>query len=179
VNAFDGFVSREPSRPFQSPEFQYSVIYPGELWLGEAPRDEDIEILHALGITDIINLTSRPDVLERERAAGFTVHHFPFPDGGFAHSNTAAADRVHAFQMITGAAERLDELVGTGARIYQHCVAGISRGPTVLLYWLLGTGQHDSYHSALESVQQARPFVFPDPDLVDILRELCPEAFDY
>jgi predicted protein tyrosine phosphatase len=165
----------EPSRPYSSPEFQYSEILPGRLWIGEAPRKQDVETLRKLGVTDILNLTRLDEVLAVEREAQFRVHAFPFPDGGFGWGGKDL--RLRAHEMMVGAVGRLDELLAGGMPTYLHCVAGISRSPTVYIMWQLRAGQARNFHEALERTLQARPIVSPNPDLVDIVRELHPGAF--
>lgn len=165
----------EPTRPFASPEFQFSEAVPGRLWLGEAPRKQDVDTLRTLGVTDIVNLTRLHDVLEVEREARFNVHAFPFPDGGFGWGAVDLKMRAH--RMMLDAVQRLDELMSQGSPTYLHCVAGISRSPTVYILWQLRAGHARSYREALERTEQVRPIVHPNPDLVDIVRELHPGAF--
>lgn len=165
----------EPTRPFFSPEFHFSEAIPGRLWIGEAPRRQDVETLRGLGITDIVNLTRLDEVLSIEREAQFRVHEFPFPDGGFGGG--AKDLRLRAHEMILGAVGRLDELISGGSPTYLHCVAGISRSPTIFILWQLRAGQARSFHEALERTARVRPIVSPNPDLVDIVRELHPSAF--
>lgn len=166
----------EPSRPYSTLDFQLSEMFPGRLWLGEAPRAQDMPVLRRLGITDIVNLTSIAEVHALEREAEFTVHHYPFPDGFFASRGDGEL-RDHAHRMMEEAATRLDELLGAGKPTYLHCVAGISRSPTVLILWMLRSGQAPTFREALDRAARVRPVVSPNPDLVDIVRELHPGAF--
>ena len=167
----------EPTRPFTSEAFQYSEALPGKLWIGEAPRPADIPVLRTLGFTDIVNLTRRDEVLALERQSQFNVHAFPFPDGGFnpVFANKGLKERAH--QMMVAAAARLGELMSSGSPTYLHCVAGISRSPTVLILWMLQSGQAKHFREALDRAARIRPMVSPNPDLVDIVRELLPGAF--
>lgn len=165
----------EPSRPYSSPEFQFSEAIPGQLWIGEAPRKQDIETLRKLGITDILNLTRIEEVRSLEEEARFNVHPFPFPDGGFGWGASDLRNRAH--RMMIDAVARLDELMSSGRPTYLHCVAGISRSPTVYIMWQIKRGHAASYREALQRTTKVRPIVSPNPDLVDIVRELHPSAF--
>ena len=166
----------EPGRPYSTDEFQYSEILPGRLWLGEAPRTKDLPVLRALGITDIVNLTPVPEIGERARQGQFTVHHFPFTDGAFRLMSSQRG-KAKAQQMMCAAAGRLGELMDSGRSCYLHCMAGISRSPTVLIMWMLRSGRAASFRSALEEVSRKRPIVRPNPELVALLREEIPTAF--
>lgn len=166
----------EPARPYTTSDFQLSEIFPGRLWIGEMPGEQDLDTLKQLGITDIINLISPEDVLARQKAAAFQVHHYPFPDGFFASPQDEL--RGHSLRMMTAAAQRLDELMKGGKPTYLHCVAGISRSPTVYMLWLIRGGHALTFREALTRTQRARPIISPNPDLVDIVRELHPKAFE-
>ena len=165
----------EPSRPYATDAFHHSEVFPGRLWMGEAPRKRDLETLRALGVTDIINLISLEDVHASQREAAFQVHHFPFPDGFFTSPQDGL--RGHSQRMMVSAATRLDELMLAGKPTYLHCVAGISRSPTVYILWLIRSGHAPTFHEALNRAVRVRPVVSPNPDLVQIVRELHPHAF--
>ena len=164
----------EPVRPYFTADFHHSEIFPGRLWLGEAPRDKDLAHLRTLGVTDIVDLTGAEDVLTREREAAFNVHHFPFPDGFFTSLHD---ERVLSRRMMTGAANQLQELLTSGAPTYLHCIAGISRSPTVYILWMLQFGHAQTFQEALNRATRARSVISPNPDLVEIVRDLHPRAF--
>jgi protein-tyrosine phosphatase len=166
----------EPSRPYSSDEFHHSEALPGRLWLGEAPRGKDLPRLRELGVTDIVNLTSVEDVVAAERDGKFDVHHFPFPDGFFG-ARGAGPLRAHAVQMMEQACRRLEELLDSNKPTYLHCVAGISRSPTVFMLYLIRSGQVKTFPEAHRRTHAVRSVVSPNPDLVEIVRELEPGAF--
>lgn len=167
----------EPGRPYATEDFHHSEIFPGRLWLGEAPNsDRDLATLRGYGVTDILNLVSPEDILERQQSAAFRVHHYPFPDGFFTSEEGDL--RGYSQRMMIAAAQRLDELMRGGTPTYLHCVAGISRSPTVYILWLLRGGHALTFREALNRTLRARPIVSPNPDLVDIVRELHPKAFE-
>ena len=166
----------EPSRPYSTDEFQFSEVIPARMWLGEAPRRRDVKTLRDLGVTDIVNLTSLDEVQAVEREAAFNVHHYPFPDG-FLGAHGSGELRRHARGMMQDACARLDELFQAGTRTYLHCVAGISRSPTVFMLWLIRTRRARTFREAYHLAHEARPLVSPNPELVEIMRELEPDAF--
>jgi len=168
--------SLEPSRPFGSDEFHFSVALPGRLWLGEAPRGRDLRTLRELGITDIVNLTSLDEVHTGEREAAFQVHHFPFPDGYFG-ARPGGELRTQARTMMLEACQRLDELMTAEKPTYLHCVAGISRSPTVFMLWLLRSRRAATFIDAFRLARDARSIVSPNPELIELVRELEPSAF--
>jgi protein-tyrosine phosphatase len=167
----------EPGRPYATDQFQYSVVIPELLWLGEAPREADLDVLSGHGIEDVINLTPVPHVRAAQHARGLRVHHFPFPDGGFGRDPACAPARARAQEMMVAAARTLEELVAAGRRTYLHCMAGISRSPSVLILWLLQSGRARTFPEALDATRTARPLAWPNTDLISIVRELVPRAF--
>lgn len=167
----------EPGRPYATDAFQYSPIVPNRLWLGEAPRDEDMGLLRRLGITDMVNLARLPEIRERQEKAGFRVHWFPFQDGTFRAAEDPSSARANAMKMLVSARDTLHTLLEAGTPTYLHCVAGISRSPTVMLLWMISKGGHQSFRHALRELETQRPVVSPNPELVELVVDLHPEAF--
>jgi protein-tyrosine phosphatase len=108
-----------------------------ELLVGEYPGNADIGWLKdTYGITAVHNLQDDDDLRMNgldngQLSAEYTAHGIdyvrtPIQDG----SADAMAERLEA------ALHDLRELVGSGARVYLHCNAGMNRAPTLSIAFL-------------------------------------------
>jgi len=121
-------------RPAGRPEF--ARILP-DLLVGEYPTADDVRWLQVVqGVTAVLSLQDDADlaskalvVAELERAYGVHgvgFHRIPVPD---CDTETFAA-RLDSIVIL------LNQLLGSGARVYLHCNAGMNRAPTVAIAYL-------------------------------------------
>lgn len=71
--------------------------------------------------------------------------------------------------LLKVAVELLDTLIKSENRVLVHCIAGISRSPTVVatyLSWKTGI----SLEEAVKAIQNVRPGALPKSELIDLAR---------
>jgi dual specificity MAP kinase phosphatase len=113
------------------------VYLGGFFWKRKIPR------LKKWGITAVVNMrTSKP-------LAGIKTLHLPTRD----HHAPTLKD------LEKGAAFIQDE-VDRGGKVYVHCKAGIGRGPTMVIAYLITTGYELT--EAIELIKKVRIFIRPN-----------------
>ena len=115
----------------------YDEILP-ELIVGSCPDSyQDVLEIKDAGATALLSLQTDQDLAERGlswsdvedwcRAAGIVARREPVRD--FDPENLA--------ERLPDCARTLDELIGSGHRVYLHCTAGVNRSPSVAIAWLV------------------------------------------
>ena len=115
----------------------YDEILP-ELIVGCCPDSyQDVLEIKAVGATALLSLQTDEDLAERGlswsdiedwcRAAGIVARREPVRD----------FDPDHLTERLPDCARTLDELIGSGHRVYLHCTAGVNRSPSVAIAWLV------------------------------------------
>ena len=100
----------------------YSEIIPNQLYLGNKSIVEDHDLLKKCEINSIVNLTENtynyPDFV--------TVYHCKIED---------TLDQ--GIKWIECAAIFIDSQLAANKKVFVHCVMGISRSPTLIIYYLM------------------------------------------
>ncbi|RWS25988.1 dual specificity protein phosphatase 10-like isoform X2 [Leptotrombidium deliense] len=120
------------------------------LYLGNAKDALDCEVLHKLGITYILNVTT----------------HLPTPlcpHGSIRNKRLPLidSDQQNVKQYFKEAFEFIDEAERSGSNILIHCEAGISRSPTIAIAYLM-CHKLMSAMDAYNMVKSKRPIISPN-----------------
>lgn len=116
--------------------FTTTWIEPGKILAGSIPQlPEDLDMLKAMGIRDILTLTRRdiatyPNFRDWLNTNHFLWRQYPIPDVSIADDST-----------MLGAAELIDLDYRHNLPVYVHCRGGIGRtGMILLAYYVLHRG---------------------------------------
>ncbi|KAI8977918.1 protein-tyrosine phosphatase-like protein [Pilobolus umbonatus] len=129
-------------------------VYPG-IWLGGYKALETRSFLEKNKIRSIL-----------------TLGHFKFCYATeFNHKIIPVTDNPEAniIKYFPEAIEFIKESISRNENILVHCLAGVSRSPTIVTAFLMAT-QHLRYKAALAIIKQTRPFVNPNPGFIEQLR---------
>jgi hypothetical protein len=176
---FAGTIFQSPSPVVCYP----NEIMPGFLFLGNARQAGDVNVLRDLGITHIVDASG----MEVSRSAAESLHLDYLsiniddsPDTNIAHHFPAVLAFVDS--PATAALEALavstteEECAAVHMhrkppRVLMHCQAGVSRGCSFVLCYLMHSGAASSLRGALQLVLTERPWVCPNPSFRRQLRE--------
>ncbi|KAI9471933.1 MAG: protein-tyrosine phosphatase-like protein, partial [Benjaminiella poitrasii] len=102
-----------------------------------------------------------------------TLGHFKhcYQPNEFTHKIIPISDNPEAniIQYFPETTEFIENALKNGHNILVHCLAGVSRSPTVLTAYLMAT-QKLRWKAALALIKQTRPFVNPNPGFINQLR---------
>eukprot|EP00045_Choanoeca_perplexa_P006799 m.58787 g.58787 ORF g.58787 m.58787 type:complete len:365 (+) comp13791_c0_seq1:219-1313(+) len=132
------------------------------LYVGAEGHAQDGQLLKELGITHVLNLTTRGS----KQLEGFTYHTIPIRDCWNQNLATRFDD---AFAFI-------DQCHAAGSKILVHCVAGISRSPTVAIAYIMKTSGV-TLQEAYSLVKEKRPSVAPNLDFMGELQQYEKELY--
>ncbi|GAN06020.1 dual specificity protein phosphatase 19 [Mucor ambiguus] len=126
------------------------------VWLGGYKALETVEFLEKNKITCILTL------------GHFKPYYSP---GRFLHkiipiTDNPEANIIHYFPESTAF---IDHAIKENHNILVHCLAGVSRSPTILTAYLMAT-QKLRWKEALAIIKQTRPFVNPNPGFIEQLK---------
>ncbi|ORY93969.1 protein-tyrosine phosphatase-like protein [Syncephalastrum racemosum] len=126
------------------------------VWIGGFKACEDLPFLQKNRITVILSL-------------GHFTHQYPSDQ--FTHKIVPIADNpeaniIHHFPATNAF---IQDALSSNQRILVHCLAGVSRSPTVVAAYLMHQ-QRIHPKQALSIIKQNRPFVNPNPGFMDQLR---------
>ncbi len=143
----------------------YSEIIPNKLYLGNKTIVEDKELIDKCEINSIVNLTENlynyPDNL--------TIYHCKIED---------TLDQ--GIKWIEDAAKFIDLQLNSKKKVYVHCVMGISRSPTLIIYYLMTrtmTKQIDAFDKmnlkqSYEYVLSKRKIICPNIGFMKCLMQI-------
>jgi hypothetical protein len=137
------------------------------LWLGSAEDVSSFLFLRAIKATHILSCAVEcpPSRYPSAVTGGLTIRHIPLEDdenGGEPEDVVEGARTLHEWLDINEAA---------GHVVFTHCMAGISRSPTIVIAYLIlfkGMG----YREAWDFVAAKRNFIRPHPYWEGILQGL-------
>ena len=141
-----------------------SQILP-RLWLGGIDHAHSNFFMIGTNITHVLNCAIECPPYGSDGSTGLTALHIPLEDdedGGEPEEIVEGARTLHAWLDASGAEQN---------RVLVHCMAGISRSPTIVIAYLIlfkGMG----YEEAWDFVAARRVFIRPIPYWLGILRGL-------
>jgi len=141
-------------------ESDFAVIIPEKLVLGNVMVADDLKQLQRLGIKSVVNLIKYDDDEGPSHSDYVTLHHCPIED----KSSTGLDWAEECAKFVQ---EQLDE----NARTYVHCSQGISRAPTLVIYYLM-TRCNKNLREALDYVRVTRSRACPAFGFIYALAEL-------
>ena len=145
-----------------------SLILPG-LYICNADDVENPRILKAHTITHVLNCAAGLDTVSFDFLQG--THKLDFED----EDEGSYLEKAHA--CLLEGAHILQEMFGPERTVAVHCMAGISRSPSVVIAWLI-LYRGMSYEDAHSLVIRRRPFIRPNPLFTRILKALKKNEFD-
>lgn len=110
-----------------------------------------------MGITAVVNMRTTP-VRDMEILQDLRYLHLPTPD-------FTAPSLEHLKMGVTF----MHEEIGRGGVVYVHCHWGEGRGPSMVLAYLMYARM--TYEDAFGLVKRVRPFIKPNKEQVERLRE--------
>uniref|UniRef100_A0A6A7G074 protein-tyrosine-phosphatase n=1 Tax=Hirondellea gigas TaxID=1518452 RepID=A0A6A7G074_9CRUS len=128
------------------------------LYLGNAKDSQNIELLQALGVSRVLNVTSRVPGYREE--TGVLCKTLPALDNG--HQNLR--------QYFPEAIAFIDCCKYSGHRVLVHCQAGISRSATIVIAYLMHTNREPMIE-AYKAVKSLRSIISPNLNFMGQLVE--------
>lgn len=116
--------------------------------------------LKSNGITHILNLTTNVENLFEPELNYKKIR----------VNDVSNEDMTHCFDQSIEFIQKAFEENETN-RVLVHCNAGVSRSASVVIAYLLKTGQYSSFEQAYEFLRAARPAVSPNPGFIRQLKE--------
>ena len=139
-----------------------SEIIPQKLYLGDMEGATSAAVLAQHEITLVVTICTRE---ERQRVK--------FPQRAehlvLDLNDAGSCDISQHFEPSNAAIGRC---IGAGGKAFVHCVAGVSRSPTLVMAYLLHTGHAPTLRAAYELVYAARPCVSPNLGFMRQLQKL-------
>ena len=140
-----------------------SLILPG-LYICDYKDVEDPKMLLSHSITHVINCAAGLDTASFSFLKG--THKLDFED------EDDSSYLEEANKWICEGAYILSTFYEKNQTVAVHCMAGISRSPSVVIAWLI-LYKGMSYDDAFSLVIRRRPFIRPNPLFTRILKQLA------
>ena len=142
--------------------FQCSEIIPGKLFLGVKKFAQNQKLLKTKEISAIVNLTEVPLFFSYDSSEQIPVHWVPIKD-----------TEDQGIEWIEDAAIFIDSQLKANKRVFVHCVMGISRSPTLIIYYLMTRNSNSlecmNLREALEFVLSKRSIIRPNNGFIKAL----------
>ena len=147
------------------------------IYLGPYPQSEqDFESMYKSGINTVLNVQTDKDFESRQldinilnkyaNKYGIKIERYPIED----------FNPQELYDKLKGAGDLLNDLLKKGKKVYVHCTAGISRGPSVAIIYLV-LYQNYSMKNAIEFCKKFRPKLSPNYDvLYDVAKIYRPDS---
>jgi len=156
-------------------------IIPNFLFLGNARQSSDIDVLNDLSITHLVDASGNQVSSQAAESLGTSYIHIDIddtPDVNIAqyfdevNSFISAAHDGH-----TNKPEKSLNHKASPNRVLVHCQAGVSRGCSFVLAYLMHSHFAMSYKQALDMVLAERPWVCPNISFREQLRTFESSVF--
>lgn len=136
------------------------------LYVG-AGRCATLEELKKHGITHVVNCAG---------SAAFPITH----DGiiYLTHEDLFDCYGTHIGDLFQSTSKFIDDARNSGGNVLVHCLAGISRSPSMVIAYLMEYGKM-TLGNALDSTRQARPCASPNNDFMAQLLKLYQKLNGY
>lgn len=148
-----------PTTPTTPTTSDMCEIVPG-LWLASMFSAQP-DTLHKYGITHVVSVMPVSNHIHNTLASnGFILHIIEELDG----------DDTNLIQHFPHAVAFITHALGAGLRVLVHCVAGVSRSPTLVAAYLIQE-MGMTTDEALARIRRVRPFIEPKRGFVAQLRD--------
>jgi hypothetical protein len=118
----------------------------------------DSEEFQKLGIDVIFNCSKEIVYTDQNK---YIIENFQIVDG----------DSISMLENMDKINNKIVYYLSESKKIYLHCVKGISRSPTVLIYYLMSQKKF-TYDNALSLLKNIRPVIDIDPEFENLLRTI-------
>lgn len=126
------------------------------LYLGSYKDAHNYELLVRSGITHIVNLSRLPDF---------------YPDSfSYLHIDIEDDEEADINRYFTRTSRFIHNAILNGGIVLVHCMAGISRSPTIVIAYLVQKRKL-SLNQAMLTVKSMRPQIDPNEGFIEQLRE--------
>ena len=148
---------------------QCSEIIPDKLFLGVKKFAQNQKLLETKEIGAIVNLTEVPLFFSSDFSEQTPVHWAPIKD-----------TEDQGIEWIEDAAKFIDSQFGANKKVFVHCVMGISRSSTLIIYYLM-TRNQGLYSDSLEcmTLREAFEFVFSKRSIIRPNNGFIRELIDF
>ncbi len=131
------------------------------LWLGGIDVAYNRSFLLSTQITHILNCADDASVSSYPLDLSLNIVQIPMED-----------DKYSGFEGdLQTAVRTLDTWISEGRTILVHCVAGMSRSPTVLMAWMI-LCKRKSFDEAWRHIANRRPIIRPNDYFMKCLKDL-------
>ena len=147
------------------------------IYIGPYPQTEqDFESMYKSGVNTVLNIQTDKDFesrqldinILRKYASNFNIKIERYPIEDF--------NPEELYKKLKGAGDLLNNLLKNGKNVYVHCTAGISRGPSVVIIYLV-LYQNYSYKDAVELCKKYRPKTSPNYEVIkNVIKIYRPNA---
>lgn len=140
------------------PKEPLSFIEDG-IFLGNFEGAQDVELLRSNGVEKVLALLE--DFLEYRKF------------DGIEYKQVLIVDNVKAnlLGILPECLEFVSNAQKVGQNVFVHCVAGISRSPSVLIAYFM-VKYSVNYYTARDYVNKGRPGIYPNKGFISQLRQL-------
>ena len=142
-------------------ESSLDEIIPG-LYLGSWLQSKDLELLRGKGITHIINLSLLSNYYENE----FTYYKIEINDD----------EDEDISKFFNKSNKFIYNALWRGGKVFVHCLAGISRSPTIVLAFLIRKRKL-TFEDAFKLLKEKRSKIDPNAGFIKQLEEYSKRTF--
>ena len=149
-------------------------IIPNFLFLGNARQSSDIDVLNHLSITHLVDASGNQVSHQAAESLGISYIHIDIEDtpnvniAQYFHEVNSFISAAHSGH--TDKSEKILNREALPSRVLVHCQAGVSRGCSFVLAYLMHSHVAMSYKQALDMVLAERPWVCPNISFREQLR---------
>ena len=147
------------------------------IYIGPYPQTEqDFESMHKSGINTVLNVQTDKDLESRQLDINILKKYASKYDIKIERYPIEDFNPEELYQKLKGAGDLLNNLLVKGKNVYVHCTAGISRGPSVVIIYLVLYHNY-SFKDAVELCKKYRPKTSPNYDVIkDVIKIYIPNA---
>ena len=147
------------------------------IYIGPYPQTEqDFDSMHKSGINTVLNVQTDKDLESRQLDINILKKYANKYDIKIERYPIEDFNPEELYQKLKGAGDLLNNLLIEGKNVYVHCTAGISRGPSVVIIYLVLYHNY-SFKDAVALCKKYRPKTSPNYEVIkDVIRLYKPNT---